>query len=115
MTGRDELPARIGQLIRSMEHEVYLSSVSAWEIARKHAQGRLELPQPPEAFVPVGRLAARIQSLPLTEEESIMAEKLPFHHRDPFDRMLVAQALFHNMQLVSPDRVFEAYPVRLLW
>lgn len=94
---------------------VYLSSVSAWEIAVKHSLGRLPLPEPPERYVPAERRARGIEPLPLDEEASLHLSRLPVLHRDPFDRMLICQALIGGLSLVTPDPEIARYPVRTLW
>jgi len=110
-----ELSPRALALFRSPEHEVYLSSASAWEIGIKHALGRLPLPQPPGRFVPAMREHHAIESLPIDEESVLQVDRLPGHHRDPFDRLLVCQAIVHGLAILSPDPLIAAYPVRVLW
>ena len=110
-----ELSANARAAILDPANEVYLSAVSGWEIGRKSARGDLELPARPEVIIPQVRVESGILSLPVTEEEAIGAEKLPLLHRDPFDRMIMSQALVQGMLVVTPDPAFGAYPVRLLW
>ena len=110
-----QLSARARTLFQSPEQEVYLSVVSAWEIAVKHALGRLLLPDVPSAFVPAQREALGIETLPLDEESVLHAARLPDLHRDPFDRMLVCQALVHGLTILTPDPVLTRYPARTLW
>ncbi|MFV1960114.1 MAG: type II toxin-antitoxin system VapC family toxin [Planctomycetota bacterium] len=100
---------------RTCDNEVYLSTVSAWEITVKHALGRLPLPSSPATFVPALREAHEIESLPLREEESLYLHRLPTLHRDPFDRMLVCQAIVGGMLLLTPDPAIQQYPVRANW
>ena len=96
-------------------NEVYLSCVSAWELATKHALGRLSLPDPPQTYVPALRRRLGVASLELDEEASLHVALLPELHRDPFDRMLVSQAILHGMTLLTPDRAIARYPARTLW
>jgi PIN domain nuclease of toxin-antitoxin system len=96
-------------------NEVYLSSVAAWEIAVKYALGRLRLPAPPERFVPAQREAHGIVPLPLDEESVLQAHRLPDFHRDPFDRMLICQAIAHGLVIITPDPLVAQYPVRTKW
>jgi PIN domain nuclease of toxin-antitoxin system len=96
-------------------NEVYLSAVSVWEIARKYAQGGLSLPAHPSTLIPAVRKNSGIESLSLTETDALAAEKLQLFHKDPFDRMLIAQALMGGLAIVTPDRAFELYPVRVIW
>jgi PIN domain nuclease of toxin-antitoxin system len=96
-------------------NEVYLSAVSVWEIARKYAQGRLSLPSHPSTLIPAVRKDSGIASLSLTETDALAAEKLQLFHKDPFDRMLIAQALMGGLAIVTSDRAFDPYPVRVVW
>ncbi|MCC6365834.1 MAG: type II toxin-antitoxin system VapC family toxin [Bryobacterales bacterium] len=96
-------------------NEVYLSVVSAWEIARRYAQGRISLPAHPSTLIPAVRKDSGIESLPLTETDALAAEKLQLFHKDPFDRMLIAQALMCGLVIVTSDAAFEPYPVRVIW
>ena len=114
-SGDRAVSMRARMLFQSAEHEVYLSAVSGWEIAVKHALGRLPLPGGPAAFVPSQREALGVESLPLDEESALHLERLPSLHRDPFDRMLVCQAIVDGLVLVTPDDVVTQYPVRTLW
>lgn len=97
------------------DNDVVLSAVSAWEIAVKHALGRLPLPEPPERYVPAQRAARGITALPLDEDAALQLVRLPPLHRDPFDRMLVCQALAGGFTVVTPDTEIARYPVRILW
>src|ERR1700690_2252266 len=93
----------------------YLSAASVWEIAIKHAAGRLPLPERPDLFVPNLREASGIASLGIDEEAALQAGRLPGLHADPFDRMLIAQAIVHGMAILSPDPAIEQYAVRVVW
>ena len=110
-----ELSARARTLFESPEHEVFLSAASAWEIGVKHALGRLPLPEPPGRFVPAMREMHAIESLAIDEESVLQADRLPPLHRDPFDRLLVCQAIVHGLTILSPDPLVAAYPVRVVW
>ena len=111
----DRLPRRVADLILFEEHEVYLSAASAWEIVINHARGRLHLPEPPDRFVRDQRDAAGIQSLPVDEESALHLSRLAALHRDPFDRMLVSQAIVHGMTILTPDPLITQYPARTTW
>jgi PIN domain nuclease of toxin-antitoxin system len=110
-----DLSPRARDLFRDPANDVYLSSVAAWEIAVKCALGRLPLPAPPERFVPQQRARHAIEPLPLDEESVLQAHRLPARHRDPFDRMLVCQAIVHGMAILTPDPLITGYPVRTSW
>jgi PIN domain nuclease of toxin-antitoxin system len=94
---------------------VYLSTVSAWEIAIKTRLKRLELPRPPAEFVPemISRHSLAVLSISLTH--TLHEFELPSLHSDPFDRLLVAQAVKEGMQLVTNDRLVVEYDVPTLW
>lgn len=97
------------------ENDVFLSAVSAWEIGVKHALGKLPLPEAPDRYVPAQRSARGIAPLPIDEEAALQLVRLPPLHRDPFDRMLVCQALVGALSIVTPDPEIARYPVRILW
>lgn len=109
------LSVRARDLFQAPENEVYLSVVSSWEIAVKHAMGRLPLPEAPGVFVTLQRDALGVQSLPLDEESVFHAARLPDLHRDPFDRMLVSQAIVHGLTILTHDPLIKSYPARTLW
>jgi len=113
--GGRELPARVRDMYASPDNETYLSAVSAWEIAVKHAGGRLPLPEAPERLVPDERDRRGIMTLPFDEESALHVSRLPVLHRDPFDRMIVSQAIVHGLVIVTPDRLVAQYPARTLW
>ena len=113
--GAEELSSRARQAFADPANEVFLSAASAWEIAVKHRLGKLPLPTAPDEFVPVQRAAHGIEPLAVEEESALHVAKLPDVHRDPFDRMLVAQALVGGLVLVTPDETIRRYPVRALW
>lgn len=113
--GSDEVSPRAREAFVDPANEVFLSAASAWEIALKHQLGRLPLPEPPAMFVPAQRGAHGIEPLPIDEEASLHVAKLPRLHSDPFDRLLVAQAMVAGLVLVTPDEAVRQYPVRTLW
>lgn len=110
-----DLSEQARQTVIDPDNEVYLSAVSAWEIAIKHALGKLPLPDPPGRFVPTQRTLLGLAPLPIEEEAGLAVGRLPTLHRDPFDRLLISQALTHGLVLVSPDPLIQQYPVRTLW
>ena len=95
-------------------NEVFLSVVSVWEAIIKYQLGKLPLPHPPELYLPLQRRNHGIESLPVDEESVTRLAMLPPLHRDPFDRLLVCQALHHGMMVVTVDAAIKAYPVPLL-
>jgi PIN domain nuclease of toxin-antitoxin system len=110
-----ELSAAARGALLDPESELLLSVVSSWEIALKTANGKIVLTEPVDLWVPRIRSLLGVASLAIEEEAALQVGKLPLHHRDPFDRMLVAQAIVHGCVLVTPDRAIAAYPVRTLW
>ena len=110
-----ELSEQVREAFTSPENNVYLSAVSSWEIMVKHALGKLPLPEAPGNFVRNGRLIHRIDALALTEQATWELAQLPNLHRDPFDRMLVYQAIAHGMIIMTPAPLIHQYPVETLW
>lgn len=107
----DRLSSRAAAAIIDPDHDVYVSAVSGWEITIKRARGRLRFPE-----ITTNMLAAlRLAELPITLRHAVGLADLPAHHRDPFDRMLIAQAQAEGMTLVSRDRLLEPYGVPILW
>lgn len=103
------------QLEKQADNDLYLSSASTWEIAIKYALGKLKLPETPDRWVPRVLREQSTLSLPITAAHSLAVSNLPFHHRDPFDRLLIAQAQLEDMTILTSDRSFSPYPVRTLW
>lgn len=114
--GRPEaLSAQARALFQDPENEVFLSAASAWEIVTKHTIGRLPLPEPADRLIPRLRDRHGIDALPIDEESTLHLTRLPALHRDPFDRVLVCQAIVHGMTLLTPDPLIAQYPARVLW
>lgn len=114
ISGDNRLPDNFRDAIQDPSNEVYLSAVSLWEIIIKYQLGRLPLPQAPESYIPLQRQRHSIASLPLDEASVTQLAKLPSIHRDPFDRMMICQALEHQLTIVTVDHVFPSYPVTIL-
>jgi len=114
-TGSPRLSAHATDALTDPGNQVFLSAVSAWEIALKHALGKLPLPEEPGTLIPRLRERHRVEELALSEVAALQLPKLPTLHRDPFDRMLVCQAIAHGMMLVTSDSLVRRYPVRTLW
>ncbi len=111
----EDLPKRVKDLLLDPGSERYLSIASSWEIAIKYSLQQLALPQAPERFVPEHRARLAAEVLPVDEESVLHIAKLPHLHSDPFDRLLVCQAIVHGMVLVTPDSRISKYPVRTVW
>jgi PIN domain nuclease of toxin-antitoxin system len=112
LSAPQQLPAGLRREIQAAENDVYASLASAWEIAIKTALGKLEfdLGAMERSLADTG-----IEPLGISLQHTARIAELPPHHGDPFDRMLVAQALCESMTLVSRDRALKRYGVRLLW
>jgi PIN domain nuclease of toxin-antitoxin system len=101
--------------VRDRGNELFLSAASAWEIAVKYAIGKLPLPLPPAEYVPSRMQRADTAPLAVTHEHALRVATLPPHHRDPFDRLLVAQCQAEGMWLLTADREFKPYDVQVIW
>jgi len=106
----EHLPAPAAVTIADPDTEVVISAASAWEISIKQAAGQLDAPDDLLDAV----AANDFVTLPITAHHAIAAGRLPAHHADPFDRMLIAQAQIEGLTLVSVDRRFSEYEVELL-
>jgi PIN domain nuclease of toxin-antitoxin system len=109
------VPDAVRSRLRDPDEQIALSSVSAWEICLKFGLGRLPLPEPPDHYVPDRRTRLAIAPLPLEEADVLPLSKLPSLHRDPFDRMLVSQAIARGLTIVTPDAEIRAYPCLTWW
>ncbi|MBT9582080.1 type II toxin-antitoxin system VapC family toxin [bacterium] len=113
--GDPRLSALSLNLFQDPANQAFLSAASAWEISLKHALGKLPLAESPQVYIPHMRHLHQIESLPVTEDDSIRAGRLPLLHRDPFDRLLVGQAIGQGCVLLTPDPLIEQYSVPVLW
>ena len=91
-----------------------LSAASSWEIAIKWALGRLSLPEPPATYVPSRMQRTNMEPLAISHSHALQVATLSRHHRDPFDRLLVAQAQLEGVPLVTADRAFDAYDIEIV-
>src|SRR5207244_4210259 len=110
----ERLSKRARAVVESDEHELYLSAASAWEIAIKHGFGKLRLPESPSRYVPSRLALLRVLALPIEHEHALRVGELPPHHRDPFDRMIVAQAQVEHLPILTADRTFDQYDVETI-
>ena len=114
VTADARLPTVFRAAIQEPKNEVFLSVGFFWEVIIKHDLGRLHLPAPPHEYLPRQRELHGIASLPIEEGALTHLAQLPPLHRDPFDRILVAQSLQYELTLATVDNLLKAYPVRLL-
>ena len=101
--------------IAEANNTIYLSAVSGWEMAIKWSIGKLTLPRQPEPFVEQQLEINNFTPLPIQMSHGLYVHELPLIHKDPFDRLLVAQSMIENLLLISTDSIFQKYPVSLLW
>ena len=111
----DRLSVTARALIVEPDNTVYLSAVSAWEIAVKYGLGQIELADEPATFVAQQRVRHGLEALPLDERSALQVHRLPMVHRDPFDRMLICQAIMEGLTLLTPDPLIHRYPVSVVW
>ncbi|QSR84402.1 type II toxin-antitoxin system VapC family toxin [Methylacidimicrobium sp. B4] len=111
----ERLNPQVRDLLLDPAHALYLSAASAWEISIKIAIGKLRLPSPPSAYLAERMGREKLRPLSIEHEHALLAGSLPPHHRDPFDRMLVAQALREKLTLLSADPIFARYEAAVLW
>lgn len=109
------MPDSVVRRVRRLETRVVVSPVSMWEATVKYQDGRLPLPERPDIYLPAMRRAHGFDPLPLDEAAVAHLVRLPRLHRDPFDRMLVCQAIEHDLTIVTPDPAIRAYAVKSLW
>ncbi|MEG4588336.1 type II toxin-antitoxin system VapC family toxin [Microcoleus sp. MOSTC5] len=114
ISGDTQLSTDVRDAIRAPDNEVYLSAVSVWEAIVKYQLGKLPLPEHPETYLPKQRDLHQIVSLSLDESSVAQLAKLPPLHRDPFDRMLICQALENGLTIATVDGAIRAYSVSVM-
>lgn len=110
-----QIPARARQAIAQPRNECLVSLASCWELAIKLSLGKIEISGTLERFMPSQLSANGFREMPIEIRHAARVARLPFHHRDPFDRLLVAQALEEDLTIVSADPVFRRYGVKRIW
>ena len=111
-------PERFSQasrvLVTQAENDLFLSAASAWEIAIKYGLGKLELPGPPGEVIPELMIKTAVTALPIQHAHALHVAQLPAHHRDPFDRLLIAQAQLEDLPILTADVQFESYDLTVI-
>lgn len=110
-----KLSAKAKRAIKNPDNAIFASTASAWEIATKYRLGKLPGAEEAAQRLPELLRSARIEPLPISMEHALAAGALAGPHRDPFDRMLIAQAQIENLSIVTTDRVFSDYDVKVIW
>jgi PIN domain nuclease of toxin-antitoxin system len=102
------------EILESTDHDLFLSAASSWEIAIKYALGRLPLPQPPSEYVPDRIIRSGVTGLPVEHRHALAVADLPSHHRDPFDRILIAQAIVESLPILTADPQLSRYGIEII-
>jgi PIN domain nuclease of toxin-antitoxin system len=113
--GSSQLPARTRNLLFEEQDDVFVSTASIWEIAIKTSVGKLRFAADIGPFFKTEMARNAFLSLPIAHEHAARVATLPLHHRDPFDRLLVAQCEIERLAIVSRDPSFDAYGIKRLW
>jgi PIN domain nuclease of toxin-antitoxin system len=115
ITDQPRLPHRVRAIIEDAKNEIFVSAATGWEIIIKFQLGRLLLPDNPESYLMEQIQSNAFQPLPIQLRHSLRLLALPSLHKDPFDRMLIAQALFEDLPILSSDTQIARYPVEVIW
>jgi PIN domain nuclease of toxin-antitoxin system len=114
ISGDNQLPESSKEIIKNLNESCFLSAASLWEITIKHQLKKLELGiSLEELFEFVDR--NQIEIIPINSIHLLQLSQIPFYHNDPFDRLIIAQAISENLKLISKDSIFKKYPVNLVW
>ena len=111
----EKLSPTITAHLTNRENTLIVSVISIWEIQIKHQLGKLRLEHSLKEMIEAQQRANQIEILPVTLNQVLMLENLPYHHKDPFDRLLIAQAKAEDIPLVSNDGWMPQYPIQVLW
>ena len=115
VSNSSQLSARAHEILADGTNDLFLSSASGWEIAIKAQLGKLQLPSAPERFVPEQLALNAMESLPIHLSHALHVYNLPPKHRDPFDRILVAQSRLERMPIITLDPQIAQYDVTVIW
>lgn len=111
----DKLNLSAREILENGREEIYFSAASSWELTIKARAGKLQLPGPPSQCIPAFMAKQGLKPLPITHLHAVKVFELAPHHNDPFDRLLIAQALSEDLAILTADRYFERYPVQIVW
>jgi len=115
ITDPDKMSPQALEILSNKSNQVFLSVASGWEIAIKSKLGKLSLPINIESYILKQIAIAAIDVLPIQMSHALHVYKLPLHHQDPFDRIIIAQSQLENLPIVTGDSTIARYPVRTLW
>ena len=102
-------------IISNPDNEIYFSVVSAWEIIIKVGTGKFSLSEPPEVYIPSRITSNQFETLTVQMPHILRINGLPNFHKDPFDRLLIAQSLVEDLSLITVDEAIAQYPVKTIW
>lgn len=115
ITEPERLRENARNLLENRRNQLYFSAASSWEISIKAGIGKLPLIEPPDRYIEAKMIELRAKPLEITHEHTYAVYKLPSHHKDPFDRLLIATAIVENLNLMSADEKFHNYDINLIW
>ncbi|MBA3924611.1 MAG: type II toxin-antitoxin system VapC family toxin [Nostocaceae cyanobacterium] len=115
VTDDSQLSPTAKSIITDQDNVLYLSAASAWEIVIKVRLGKLDLPEPPEIYIPSRLIINQFESLPIEIVHALQVINLPDLHRDPFDRIIIAQSQVEKMPILTVDSKITSYPVDVIW
>ena len=115
VAGSDRLSGKARELMEDFDNELVLSVASLWEMAIKASIGKLELLRPFDQFIPEKLEENEIDILHISLPHLSEMMALPFHHRDPFDRLIIAQSIFENLPVIACDSIFKNYSADIIW
>lgn len=110
-----QISSRVRDIMSNSSNELFLSAASCWEIAIKAKIGRIKLPDRPQIFVSQQMALNTIQGLPIQISHALHVFNLPHHHKDPFDRIIIAQAQLEKLPILTSDATISKYKVKIIW
>lgn len=110
----ERLPNEVLTIVEDGTQNLFLSAASSWEIVVKHSLGRIRLPSPPSTYIPEQMLATAVQGLSIEHSHVLEVASLPYHHSDPFDRLLIAQAIVERLTILTIDPQFLKYDIKTI-
>jgi len=111
----ERIPLKTRKLFEGVDHEFYLSIASIWEMSIKSSLGKLKFQYPLKEIIQHSIKESGLKILPLQVDHTYAVHDLPFHHKDPFDRIIIAQALLEKIPIISCDQAFDHYKVKRIW
>lgn len=111
----EKIPKKTLEMMRNVDLRLILSSVSIWEICQKHELGKLNLHLEPKALIEHAKRSFNIEILNFCEKDSYRLSTLPLIHKDPFDRMLICQAIENQLAIVTDDKMINSYTIKTIW